>query len=143
LGSSESPADYGEGLYRPDLRGEVYDELLRRAGDALRDRRSVVIDGAFMHRRVRRQAYELAAGRTAVPLFVMCHCPRTVALARIEKRTGGGCSHSEARPELYDRQAQEFEPPDSNDTVLRVDTTRPLSEQTQAVCQELRRRLFE
>ena len=143
LGASEAPAGYGEGHYQPDMRDRVYDELLRQAGDLLKDGQSVVLDGTFLTVGLRERAYDLAYRNGAVSLYVLCTCPRQIAYARIQQRTDTGTSESEARTELYDLQARDLEPPWADDPAATVDTTEALSKQLQAVCAELRRLLFD
>ncbi len=143
LGTSDSPAAYGEGNYRSGSRRRVYEEMFRQASAPVGDRESVILDGAFLTRSLRRQACELARRHGAVPLFVECDCPRATARERIESRAAGGRSESEARAELYDRQAQDFEPPGADEPAVRVDTTQEIPRQLAAVYGGLRRLLFE
>ena len=143
LGSSETPAGYGEGHYQPDLRTQVYDELLRQAGALLKDRQSVVLDGTFLTDGLRQRAFNLGYENGAVTLHVECTCPRQIAYARIQQRMDLGQSESEARTELYDLQAIEREPPLADDPSMTLDTTESMSQQLQAVCAELRHLLFD
>jgi aminoglycoside phosphotransferase family enzyme/predicted kinase len=139
MGASESPAGYGEGNYRPDMRSRVYDELFRQAGELLKDGQSVVLDGTFLTGCLRDRAYDLGRRSGAMCLHMHCTCPRQVAYARIQKRTETGQSQSEARTELYDLQAQDLEPPWADEPTITVDTTSAVSEQHQAVYAELKR----
>jgi aminoglycoside phosphotransferase family enzyme/predicted kinase len=142
LGASEAPAAYGEGHYQPDLRERIYDELFRQAADLLKAGQSVVLDGTFLTDCLRARAYEVAYKHDAVSLNVSCTCPRQLAYARIQQRAEQGQSESEARTELYDLQARDFELPCADDPYLTVDTTQAISQQVIAVCSELRRILF-
>ena len=139
IGSSAAPAAYGEGNYRPDMRGRVYDELFRQADEQLKDGQSVVLDGTFLTCCLRDRAYDLANRNGAVSLHVQCTCPRPIAYARIEKRAETGQSESEARTELYDLQAQDLEPPWADEPAITIDTTSALPQQFRAVCDELKR----
>jgi aminoglycoside phosphotransferase family enzyme/predicted kinase len=143
LGSSDVPAAYGEGNYQPDLRERIYDELLRRAAKLLKTGQSVVLDGTFLTDCLRMRAYDVAQKHGAVALHVSCTCPRQLAYARIEQRADYGRSESEARTELYDLQARDFESPCADDPSITVDTTQALSNQVNAVCAGVRRQLFE
>jgi aminoglycoside phosphotransferase family enzyme/predicted kinase len=142
LGASTKPASYGEGHYQPDLRERIYDELLRQASDTLKTGQSVVLDGTFLTDCLRTRAFEVAHKNGAVFLHISCTCPRQVAYARIQRRAEQGQSESEARIELYDLQARDFESPCADDPSITVDTTRAISEQVNAVCAELRGMLF-
>jgi hypothetical protein len=51
-------------------------------------------------------------------------------------------SESEARTELYDQQAQEFEPLWPGEPAITLDTTQPMSHQLRAVFGKLRGLLF-
>lgn len=139
IGSSAAPEEYGEGNYRPDMRGRVYDELFRQVDEQLKDGQSVILDGTFLSCCLRDRAYDIGNRNGAVSLHVQCTCPRPIAYARIEKRSETGQSESEARTELYDLQAQDFEPPWADEPAITVDTTCALSEQFRTVCAELKR----
>lgn len=138
LGLSDAPAAYGEGKYEPGLRQGVYEELFRQGAEVLRRGQSVVLDGAFLTRALRTRARELGTRGGAVALFVFCECPREAALYRIQGRARAANDTSEARPELYDLQAREFEPLWDEGPAVTVDTTHELSQQMQAICGELR-----
>jgi aminoglycoside phosphotransferase family enzyme/predicted kinase len=143
LGPSNVPASYGEGNYQPDIRGRVYDELLRQASERLQDRQSVVLDGTFLTNGLRMRAYDLGYRHSAVPLHVQCRCPRRIAQARIQQRIDTAQSESEARTELYDLQARDYQPPSANDPSITIDTTQPISQQLQTVYAELGHLLFD
>jgi hypothetical protein len=77
-----------------------------------------------------------------VPLLVRCHCPDSVAQARIADRLAAGHSASEASPELLAQQQREEEPlPPSAEAIL-IDTTMPLDAQVAAVLDRLRRFVY-
>ena len=85
------------GLYSPTNVAVVYDEVLRRAEDRLRQGHSVVLDGTWRDPRQRDRAYHLR--RTAsVPIVEFnCTIPLAEASARIEQRPR---SHSDATPDI-------------------------------------------
>jgi predicted kinase len=139
IGSSASPAKYGEGNYRPDMRRRVYDEMFRQVDEQLTDGQSVILDGTFLTCCLRDRAYELANRHGAVSLHVQCTCARPIAYARIAKRAEARRSEFEARTELYDLQAHELEPPWADEPAITIDTTSALPEQFRAVCAELKR----
>ena len=60
-------------------------------------------------------------------------------LTRIADRLQWGQSPSEARPEYYDQQAVEAEPPLANIPLVRIDTTNAFPRQQQQVLEGLRR----
>jgi predicted kinase len=143
LGPSKVPASYGEGLYQPDMRSRVYDELLRQAGERLKDRQSVVLDGTFLTDGLRTRAYDVGYRHGAETLHVQCTCPRQIAYARIQQRIDTGQSESEARTELYDLQARDYQPPLADDPSITIDTTQPISQQVSVICAELGHLLFD
>jgi predicted kinase len=142
LGKSAKAAAYGDGNYQPDLRERIYDELFRQAGDALKTGQTVVLDGTFLTDRLRAQAYDVAYQHRAKAVCVLCNCPRQLAYARIQQRADQGVSESEARVELYDLQARDFESPCADDPCITVDTAQPMTRQMDAVRAVLRRVLF-
>jgi len=141
LGPSETPARYDEGHYQPAMREQVYDELFREASEILKKGCSLILDGTFMTTSLRERVYDLAYRHGAISLYVHCTCPRPVAYERIRLRAAGGQSESEARTELYDLQARDFEPPWADEPAITIDTTQPLQEQMRLVFHELRRML--
>jgi aminoglycoside phosphotransferase family enzyme/predicted kinase len=137
LGASAIPAAFGEGLYSPELRQQVYNDLFHRAEVLLHAQVSVVLDGTFLTVAQRQAVIRLARAAGAVLLVVHCTCPAEVAMERIERRSG---SVSEARADLYAAQQSSEEPFDGSD-VLSVDTTMPPSLQESAVLSELAARM--
>jgi predicted kinase len=129
LGPSATPAGYGEGHYEPEQREKVYEELASRAGDALAQGASVIVDGTFLRREQRERMFDIARELGAKPLFVECKCDRATAVARITKRAAEGKSASEARVDIYKQQIQELEPPTAEEPHITVDTTQSLDEQ--------------
>ncbi|MEX0612058.1 MAG: AAA family ATPase, partial [Pirellulales bacterium] len=143
LGVSQSQTDYGEGHYHPEVRRRIYHELFRRASELLSERQSLILDGTFLTREIRLRAYDAAQEYGAAAIYVQCTCPPQTAQRRIEARRKSDESESEARPELYDRQARDFEPPGTNEPAVTVNTTQPMPRQLQSVYAELSRQLFD
>jgi predicted kinase len=142
FGTSVLPAGYGEAHYQPDMRSRVYDELFRQASETLDTDQSVILDGTFLTCDLRDRAYDLADRHAAISLHIQCTCARQTAYARIQERAETGQSESEARTELYDRQARDIEPPPADELFVMVDTTQSMSHQLHLVYAELRRLLF-
>jgi aminoglycoside phosphotransferase family enzyme/predicted kinase len=140
LGASPSPAAFNEGHYTAELRARVYSEMLHLAQLRLRERLSVVLDGAFLKADERHAAIALAHACGALPLIVHCSCPAAVVMERIEHRAAGATS-SEARTELYASQQAVEEPLDNSHDALDIDTTDALQLQQQTVVRSLRSRL--
>ncbi len=138
FGASSAPAAYESGIYRPQQRLEVYDEMFRLAGKALDDRRSIVLDGTFLSSLLRAQAASLARRHAAAPLLVHCYCEDEVVAERISARRAAGESLSEARPEflVQQRAHEEADPPGL--AVSHVDTNASLPAMLQQVYDDIR-----
>jgi len=141
-GASPARANYGEGLYEPAMRERIYDVMLDRAKVFLQAGLSVILDATFMSRSLRQHAYALATSNQARTVFVHCQCPESLAKSRIGDRLQSANSRSEARPDLYERQARDFEPPAGNEPAVTVDTSRQIACEIEKVYAELRRQLF-
>jgi thymidylate kinase len=73
---------------------------------------------------------------------VECDCPKALAIQRIEQRAETSATESDARPELYDQQRNEYESLESALPAVRVDSTSSIGEELQIVLSALRTRLF-
>jgi aminoglycoside phosphotransferase family enzyme/predicted kinase len=133
------PAGYNADRYQPQARSAVYDELLRQAGDCLRQGVSVAIDATFGKLAQRQAAVSLAHDCDADVVWIECRCPRETAMQRIESRLASAVPDaSEARPELYDLQAHDWQHGELDAHGLVVDTTAAMTEQLTQVYAELR-----
>jgi aminoglycoside phosphotransferase family enzyme/predicted kinase len=120
------PAAYGEGVYRPQSRQQVYHEMHRRAAVLVGQGLSVVLDGTYLSARLRTEAVQIARQHGAVPLLVQCHCPADTARERIGERAAAGRTLSNAVPATLAGQQEEDEPDPPGLPTLRVDTTQCL-----------------
>lgn len=123
FGATAPSADYGQAIYHPRLRVQVYEEMFRRADVELEAGRSVILDGTFLSADSRRRAVAVANRRQALPLVIHCHCPEAVALKRIARRAERGESLSQSHPAVYRRQKQDEEGDVSTARVQHVETT--------------------
>ncbi len=111
-------AGYGEGLYSASQRGRVYQAMFDQAASLLGSGRSVMLDATFGQRTHRHAAAQVAAVHGASLVFIECRSPREVALQRLADRwqarlTGQpaiSSAASDARPDLYDAQADAWQP---------------------------------
>ncbi len=101
---------FAEGLYAPRVSQRVYEQLIQRAEQAIRQGRSVVCDGTFSKMAGREALRSAAKRHHASFYFFECTVPRAVALRRIAKRAAARTDISEARPEHYDQLTAGFEP---------------------------------
>jgi predicted kinase len=129
------------GIYSPDSRQKVYDEMLRQARELIRDGRGIVLDASFTKRQEREPFVELARETKARLLVIECWAPEELIRQRQARREGESWSASEGRWEVYLVQKAGYEPPQELPAAerLAVDTTQPLAEQLQRVEDCLRR----
>jgi uncharacterized protein len=137
FGESKQRLEYGAGHYRPEDRQQVYDCMFESARKLLRDGLPVILDGAFPYSQLRAAALQLAVDEGIPALIVHCGCPDSVARERIAARLAIGQGHSEARPELYDKQREEMEPDPHGATAVEIDTTVESEHQTRRVIERL------
>lgn len=140
FGVSDAPAGFGEGLYRPELRAQVYEEMFRRADELLEQGSSVVLDATFSASPLREQARQLADRHETPFLLVRCECPAEVARQRIAERLVRSNDASEARPELLAAQQQADDPLPSD--AVRIDTTEGVPTQRTQLFRHLARLLW-
>jgi uncharacterized protein len=138
FGAEAQPARLDDGIYDPIRRGQVYDELFRRAAALHADRVSVVLDGTFSTVELVRQANRVCSDSRGIFLAVECVCPPEIARERIRERLVQGRDASDARPDIYDAHAQRWIAWPSEIAQVRVDTTRPLEDQIQALMSRLK-----
>lgn len=109
---------YGEGLYTPIWTSRVYQHMLEEAARQLAAGKSVLLDATFGKRAHRHAAAQEAALHGANLVFIECQCPREIALqrltqrwqARIARQEQSASADSDARPDLYDAQADAWQP---------------------------------
>jgi hypothetical protein len=141
-GGREAGAEVGEGTYSLTMTDRTYAELFIRADALLRESVSVVLDGTFRDARHRFRAVELARASAAEIHFIYCRCPRELAHTRIVDRLARRDDISDARPEIHDRQQQEFDL--ATDwpelPVIELETSLPVSESITATIETIRSR---
>ncbi len=130
--------DTGHAKYAEQGRAQVYAVMLQQAEQCFIRSGTVVLDGTFSSQSRRQLAASCANRVGACLLQVQCICPREVALQRIAERIQRGNSASEARPELYDSQSKDYEPPLSQFARCDIDTTKTLNVQVSQVLERIR-----
>lgn len=111
---------YGAGLYTPAWTSRVYQHLFEQAATLLASGRSLILDATFAQRAQRHAAAQEAALHGANLVFTECQCPREIALQRLSRRwqarlereqqPTSASAASDARPDLYDAQADAWQP---------------------------------
>lgn len=118
LHPAEPQADaFGEGLYSPAWHARVYQAMLDEAAALLAAGRSAILDATFSRRAHRHAAAQEAAVHGANLIFLECQAPRELTLqrlaqrwqARLAQQPGLSSAASDARPELYDAQAEAWQ----------------------------------
>ena len=116
------PGAYRRGLYSPAAISAVYDTMLGRAEEHLRNGESVVVDASWSDLQERRRARELAENTASTLVQFRCACPPTVSAQRIADRTVG---FSDATAAIADRMSTDADP--WTDAVT-IDTMRTVDE---------------
>lgn len=109
---------FNEGFYTPAWSARVYQTMLNQASALLACGRSVILDATFSQRAYRHAAAQEAAMYGANLVFIECQAPRELTLqrlagrwqARLVQQPGLASAASDARPELYDAQAETWQP---------------------------------
>lgn len=137
FGKSVNDSGVDAGIYRPEARQQVYDELFTRATAWHRHGVPVVLDGTFSTVAGIQEAKRVATHLRSRFLAVECVCSPQVARQRIERRLAEGRDASEVRPELHAVQRSRWEPRPESIPQIQVDTEQPLAEQVRQVVQTL------
>jgi predicted kinase len=93
----------------------VYDEIFRRADEALEKGDSVILDATFVTQSLRRQAAEIAAKHNRTFVILQTHCPQKVAIARILRRTQEDYESNALTEQAYLNNKKKFEEVDVDD----------------------------
>ena len=103
------PAGFGEGLYAPERRARVYDELCERAEIALGLGMSVVLDASWADAGWRETAAAVASRTHSELLSLRCVAPPEVARDRLLARVPGE-DPSDATPDVAELMAATADP---------------------------------
>jgi len=125
----------------PNQSTQVYHELLREAREHLSRGLSVILDASFLHREHREQALSLAREMHVKPLFIECRLSKSDTIARLDRRFKKNRTRPGSRPELYEDQAQMFEPVDEidGDELLILNMNQPVPQLVDQVRESLQR----
>lgn len=138
LPASATEAAFGEGRYQPELRDQVYYEVLRRAAEQLDGNLSVLVDGTYALAKDREAAIECGRHRGADVIIVECVCPPAISMERIERRRGAAQKDaSEARTDLYEQQRRSWEPHSDSAVVIKIDSSQSVRAQFEQVVRRI------
>ena len=96
-------------------RAAVYDEVFRRADEALDTGNSVILDATFVTQSLRRRAAEIAAKHNKTFVILQTHCPQEVAIARILRRSKEDYESNALTEQAYLNNKKKFEEVDLDD----------------------------
>jgi predicted kinase len=126
FGDLKRPAEFGQGVYTEDATARVYEALLAKGKELLREDHSVVLDGTFLKERYRALAGEMALGSGAHLRVIECRLGPEEARRRIEKRAHRDEGLSDANWQTYLHQQVDPVPPDARYSWLTLDAEPPL-----------------
>ena len=93
----------------------VYDEIFRRADEALTKGGSAIIDATFVTQSLRRRAAEVAAKHNKTFVILETSCPQEVAISRILRRTKDNYESNALTEQAYLNNKKKFEQVDVDD----------------------------
>ncbi|HYL59806.1 MAG TPA: AAA family ATPase [Candidatus Acidoferrales bacterium] len=122
-----APADYGTGLYSDRFTRITYAAMLAEVENLLKDGRGVILDATFKLAADRDALRSLAAKLCVPLLFFECVAGEDDVMRRLKQRATMAGEESDATPEVYRMQREEFEaldeiPPRSRRV---IDTAQP------------------
>ena len=101
--------EFNQGIYADEVSRKTYAEALRRAGEKLREGKSVIIDASYKKREERVFA-QIAAQELKADFFVIeCICPEEIVRGRLEGRLLDAEEASDGRWELFQSQKADFD----------------------------------
>jgi uncharacterized protein len=120
-------AEFGQGLYQPEITERVYVEMQRRAAEHLALGHPVLLDATHSKRAQRQAAVDVAREAGVRCLIVDLQLSREVALQRIAARRSDPLATSDATEEIYEQQVASFEPiTDGEGDLLALDAAEPI-----------------
>ncbi|MEM7325068.1 MAG: AAA family ATPase, partial [Actinomycetota bacterium] len=121
----------GEGIYAPEVTGEVYQQLLDQAEGLLTRGQSVVLDATWAAEGHRTMARQLAERTSSTLTELRCAAPLALAKERIARRMASLDEPSDATPEIAQFLADRFEAwPDAHT----IDTSGSIADSITAAC---------
>ena len=103
-------AEYEKGIYSPEHTKKTYQEMAKRAKEALKAGVDVIVDATFKDSWRRELFLEVLKNTKAEPIWIWCQAPDSLIKERMEKRKLEGTS-SDALWEIYLKQKKTFQPP--------------------------------
>jgi aminoglycoside phosphotransferase family enzyme/predicted kinase len=123
LADSASPVEGG--LYSPAFTARTFDHLAEVTAELLNAGEHVIVDATFIERDLRERFTALGGEHGSGTRILYCDAPETVLRKRLAARRS---DPSEATAAVLDLQLSRFEPPGSDEPMIRVDTSVPLTD---------------
>ena len=117
------------GIYTGEFSRITYKALLEKAGAALRQGDSVILDASYQCEQDRQDARTLAKNLNSRVCFILCQCSEDEMRHRMTQREQDPSAVSDGRWEIYLKQKQRFEPPVelAKSELITIDTRAPLA----------------
>lgn len=98
-----------------EIRKRVYDEMFKRAEDALKKGDGVILDATFVTQELRRRAAAIAAEQNKIFVIQQTHCSKDASVNRILKRTKENYESNALTEQAYINNVKKFEEVDLGD----------------------------
>jgi aminoglycoside phosphotransferase family enzyme/predicted kinase len=118
-------ADYGEGIYSPEITARTYRTMTDRAMTAMGGGERVILDATFLRSEERAALVRESLKRGLNPFFVYCTADPATLRKRVEKRRSVGIDASDAHAKVLEEQLRIAEEPSELPffRVMRLDTS--------------------
>jgi len=118
---------YGKSIYSDEFTERVYTEMINRAEKSLRDGMTCILDATFFRKKYRDRARKLAQKLDSNFMIIECVCPENIIYKRLIERAKNVVI-SDGRWEIYKKQKLDFEPIQSSEHALKINTTKDVDE---------------
>jgi predicted kinase len=98
-----------------EIRKRVYDEMFKRAEDALKKGDGVILDATFVTQELRRRAAGIAAAQNKIFVIQQTNCSKDASINRILKRTKENYESNALTEQAYINNLKKFEKVDLDD----------------------------
>jgi predicted kinase len=98
-----------------EIRKRVYDEMFKRAEDALKKGDGVILDATFVTQELRRRAAGIAAEQNKIFVIQQTNCSKDASINRILKRTKENYESNALTEQAYINNLKKFEKVDLDD----------------------------
>lgn len=114
---------YNTGMYSPEKMMQTYEKILEKADGSLKQGKNVILDATFKTKKLRDNAKEIAAKNNANFLILYCNTSEENVKKYLEERVKKK-SISDGRWEIYVKQKDSFENPNSCEEFVEIDVSK-------------------